>query len=65
MNLENLEIRYARNENEVHAQSTAIVHDACGWWGYVVSKDERGQVAYRGMEAPLSMALDEYYRMVE
>ena len=65
MNLENMEIRYARNENEILPQSTAIVPDACGWWGYVVSKDERGQVAYRGMEVTMSMARDEYYRMVE
>ncbi len=65
MNLENMEIRYARNENEVAPQSTAIVHDACGAWGYVVSKDEGGQVGYRSMEVTMSMARDEYYRMVE
>jgi hypothetical protein len=56
---------YARNENEVDAQSTAIVHDARGEWGYVVSKDESGQVGYRGMELPMLMVRDEYYRMVE
>ena len=65
MNIENLEIRYASNENEVPPQSTAIIHDARGQNGRVISKDEHGQVGYCGMEVPMSMALDEYYRMVE
>lgn len=59
------EIRYAANENEIPSQSTAIIHDAHGEWGRVVSKDGAGQVGYYGMEVPLSMARDEYYRMVE
>ena len=56
---------YARNENEVYPQNTAIVHDARGEWGYVISKDEDGQVGYRGMELPMLMARHEYLRMVE
>jgi predicted lipoprotein with Yx(FWY)xxD motif len=65
MNLENMEIRYAANENEMPPQSTAIIPGARGEWARVVSKDGRGQVGYRGMELPMPMAIDEYYRMVE
>ena len=65
MNLENMEIRYAANENEMPPQSTAIIPGTRGEWGRVVSKDGEGQVGYRGMELPMLMARDEYYRMVE
>ena len=59
------EIRYAANENEMPPQSPAIIYDARGQWGRVVSKDEAGQVGYYGMEVLMPMARDEYYRMVE
>jgi hypothetical protein len=55
---------YARNENEVYPQSTAIIHDPRGWFS-VVATNEFGEIVYDKGLLTRKMARDEYARMVE
>ena len=63
MNSDNNE-NYARNENEVAPQSTAIIHDPRGWYS-VVATNEFGEIVYDKGLLTREMAHDEYARMVE
>jgi len=64
MNRDNNNVTYARNENEVHPQSTAIIHDTRGWYS-VVGTNEFGEIVYDNGLLTWEMAHDEYLRMVE
>ena len=60
----NNNVNYARNENEMAHQNTAIIYDPRGWFS-VVATNEFGEIVYDKGLLTREMAHDEYARMVE